>query len=447
MTEEHLVNVDIRNSGDLRWDSPELSETATQSLLTLKEKNCPGREWTGWVDWPENKGFQLLSHIIEWKNDLHQDWDCVVVCGIGGSFAGTKAVDDAFRHTYLSHSRQIQNRTGHLPIYYAGNNLSEKNLSDLLEALNAHQPMLCVISKSGTTTEPGVAFRVLRSYFEMRFSGSASERIIAITDSESGSLRDLANEKKYRQFPIPGDIGGRFSVFTAVGLVPLALAGYDISELLGGADQVFKSLSREDCQSEHPVLKLAAFRKAAWDAGKTVDIMSYREPGLKGLVEWWKQLFGESEGKQGKGLFPASMLYSTDLHSLGQFLQDGNPCMIQTFLNTSEYNGSSESIEKRVKVPHSTDGKDGLSYLAGRYIDEINQAAMSAGMDAHGSRGVPCIEIKVRKTDLWTLGGLLAFFQASCAVSALMLNVNPFDQPGVEAYKKNMFKILGKPGS
>lgn len=445
MTEEHLVNVNIQHTGDLPWDAPELIETAIQSLLMLKEKNCPGQEWTGWLDWPQSHGFQLISQITEWKNNLHLDWDCVVVCGIGGSFAGAKAVDDIHRHGFLSHSLQVQNRTGRHPVFYAGQNLSEKNLGDLLEALDSQNPMLCVISKSGTTTEPGVAFRVLKSYFETRYSDHASERIVAITDPEKGSLRDLAIEKKYQQFPIPANVGGRFSVLTSVGMIPLALAGYDVSELMGGADQIFKSLSQDSLQKDHPVLKLAAFRKAAWDAGKTVDIMSYKEPGQAGLIEWWKQLFGESEGKGGKGLFPASMLYSTDLHSLGQFLQDGNSCMIQTFLNCSEPCGDFGSIEKRVRVPHSADGKDGLDYLAGRYIEDINQAAMMAGMKAHGAGGVPCIEIKVRKTDLWTLGGLLAFFQVSCAVSALMLGVNPFDQPGVEDYKQNMFRLLGKP--
>lgn len=438
------IKIDLSRAGKPGETMTEYLPSAIAKLHSLQKGDCPGHELTGWLDWPARHGLSLADKIMEWKEQLLLSWDCVLLCGIGGSYAGTRAVEQALTHRYLSCSEEIRRRERLKPVLYCGHHLAEKELWELLEYLDEKNPLICVISKSGTTTEVGAAFRVIRHYMEKRYGTGSRDRIIAITDQKKGALRALAQEKSYTCFDIPDDIGGRFSVLSGVGLVPLALAGFDVRVLSEGADHFFSSLKTMDDPGMHPAVRLAATRKAAWEEGYCLDILSFREPGLAAFAEWWKQLFGESEGKEGKGLFPSSMLYSTDLHSLGQFLQEGRPCMIQTFLEAGNFDSVDASLEKRLRVPHSPDGKDGLNFLEARCFDEISRAAMEAGMNAHSARGVPCIRIVYPGTSLWSMGLLFAFFELSCAISALMLELNPFNQPGVEAYKQQMFRILGK---
>lgn len=429
---------------DLKATAETLLPKSRAALAAIEAKSCAGSEWTGWFDWPRERGQTLKKAILRYKDDLDVYYDLVLVIGIGGSYLGTRAVVDTLSHTYAGMgSRELSPAP---LVVYAGHEISEASLIEVLDLLEDKQPLVNVISKSGTTTEPGVAFRIVRSYMEKRFGkAEAAKRIIATTDPDKGALRRLAKEAGYQIFDVPSDVGGRYSVLTAVGLVPLALAGFDIEALLNGADDEFTQM-REKTALDHPVLHYAASRNAAYQAGKRIEILAYAEPRMHSLVEWWKQLFGESEGKDGKGLFPAGMAYTTDLHSLGQYAQDGVRNLLETFVVTDEapYSKSSK-IERRLRVPAAGD-VDELGYLEGRFVGEINQKAMLATMVAHHDGGVPCLELGVNQLNERTVGSLFAFFETACAISGALLGVNPFDQPGVEAYKKNLFGLLGKPG-
>lgn len=437
-----LIKLDIQFVDDaLKAGAREVLPKAAQALRDLKDKRCAGAEWTGWYDWPALKGRALAKDIRKLTSSLDVFYDHVLVIGIGGSYLGCRAVSDALSHTYSGQVSQ-KRQPG---ITFAGHHLSETALVELLDLLEQKQPLINVISKSGTTTEPAVAFRVIRSYMEKRFGREeASRRIIATTDGKSGALRTLAGSEGYRTFEVPGDVGGRYSVLTAVGLVPLALAGFNIEALLDGANDVFRSL--DDPGTDHPVLQYAAVRDAAWNNGKRIDLLAYGEPRLFHLVEWWKQLYGESEGKGGKGMFPAGLAYTTDLHSLGQYVQDGCRNMIETFLMVDDASGTGSGVERRLRIPAFTDNADELRYLENRFISEINEAALVATKVAHFDGGVPCMSLHLPRIDEKSIGALFAFFETGCAVSGALLDVNPFDQPGVEAYKKNLFGLLGKPG-
>ncbi|RYZ60787.1 MAG: glucose-6-phosphate isomerase, partial [Proteobacteria bacterium] len=325
-----------------------------------------------------------------------------------------------------------------------GDGLLRKQLIEVLELMEKRLPLINVISKSGTTTEPAVAFRILRSYMEQRFGKEeAARRIICTTDGNAGALRQLAKEEGYKTFSIPDDVGGRFSVLTAVGLVPLALLKLDTRALLDGASQVFADLSEGD---DHPAIRYAALRSAANQSGKSVELLATNNPKLTYIVEWWKQLFGESEGKDGKGLFPAGLVYTTDLHSLGQYVQDGNRTFFETFLSFDNDRPRRNGIEQQVRVPALSQTIDGLNHLEGKLLGEINQAAMLGTMLAHTDGGCPGIGLSWPTLNEFYLGSLFAFFETACAVSGGMLGVNPYDQPGVEAYKVNLFALTGKPG-
>jgi glucose-6-phosphate isomerase len=332
-------------------------------------------------------------------------------------------------------------------IVFAGHHLSETGLIETLDLLEDRLPIVNVISKSGTTTEPSVAFRIIRNYMESRFGRQeAARRIVVTTDKEKGALKQVAREEGYQSFVVPDDIGGRYSVLSPVGLVPLALGRWDTKALLEGADQLFGELKGEN-RGSHPVLQYAAARKAAFDEGKRVEILSYINPKAAYLVEWWKQLFGESEGKDGLGLFPAGMAYTTDLHSLGQYVQEGVRNILETYLFfEQEQVSQSASIERQLRVPKAADNLDQLGYLENRRLREINEAAMLATQVAHFDGGVPSMTLSVPQFDEFGIGALFAFFETACAVSGSLLGVNPFDQPGVEAYKKNLFGLMGKPG-
>ncbi|MBC7661286.1 MAG: glucose-6-phosphate isomerase [Chitinophagaceae bacterium] len=412
-----------------------------EHLEALREKSCLGAEFTGWWDYPQQHGFALEQEIQTYIRDLDVTYDLVLVVGIGGSYLGTRAVTEALLHSYQGLVKS------HQPlIAFAGHHISETQLIEVIEMLDKRLPIVNIISKSGTTTEPGVAFRILRSYLENRFGKEeAARRIVCTTDANAGALRQVAREEGYKTFSIPDDVGGRFSVLTAVGLVPLALLKLDTKAMLEGASRIFQELSGDVTQ--HPVLRYAALRSAAYRSGKAIELLSTNNPKLTYIVEWWKQLFGESEGKEGKGLFPAGMVFTTDLHSLGQYVQEGERRFFETFLSFENDRPRRNGVEQQLRVPTLAAKGDGLTYLEGRPLNEINNAAMQGTMLAHTDGKVPSIGLQWPVLNEYNLGSLFAFFETACAISAGMLAVNAFDQPGVEAYKQNLFALLGKPGS
>jgi glucose-6-phosphate isomerase len=416
-------------------------------LLDIKDRKCKGSEYVGWYDFPELRGNKLVKEVSEYVDGIKVFYDTVIVIGIGGSYLGTRAVADALSHEYQMLLNNDSNNKRPLMLY-TGHHLSEAGMVELLDVLDSRQPIVNMISKSGTTTEPGVAFRVIRNYIEKRFGKEeASKRIIATTDSEKGALRKLADQQGYKTFEVPDDVGGRFSVLTAVGLVPLALGGYDIKAMMKGADSVFKSLQKTDELENHPLIKYVTHRSAAYNDGKQIEILSTAEPKMRNTIEWWKQLFGESEGKDGKGMFPAGLTFTTDLHSLGQYVQDGVRSMMETFLSIGDARSRDErNVERRLSVPAAGEDLDGLDYIKGKFISEINDAAMVGTRLAHAEGGVPCLNLHLDRLDESGMGELFAFFEVACGLSAGLLGVNPYDQPGVEAYKKNLFGLLGKPG-
>ena len=412
-----------------------LQPEAERVLKSIRERACVGKEWTGWFDWPQSHGFALARDIRKVCESIAVSFDTVVVIGIGGSYLGTRAVADALTSELPGVGRGRDQK----PIVYAGHHLNARGMEELMAWLDQRQPIINVISKSGTTTEPAIAFRLLRAYMEKRFGRpQAAQRMIVTTDAHKGSLRALAKAEGYTSFSVPDDVGGRFSVLTAVGLVPLALAGFNIEELLKGADSVFSSLQSDSTLKNHPALSYATVRQAAWRQGMRIELLSYTDPRQRHLIEWWRQLFGESEGKQGKGMFPDGFLMTTDLHSLGQYAQEGVRHLFETFLIFED--------QTHLTVPVTGDNGDDLQYLESRPIETINRLVAKASKVAHADGGVPCLELKAPAMSERTLGALFAFFETSCAVSALMLGVNPFDQPGVETYKRNLFGLLGKPG-
>ena len=424
-----------------------LMPAAVEALYALRDGSCAGGEWTGWFDWPKRRGHRLVAEIKDWSQKLDVYYDLVLVIGIGGSYLGTRAVTDALTHQYAAAFGKSGRNARRPVVAFVGQHLSETSLVELLDLLDDRQPIVNVISKSGTTTEPAVSFRVIRHYMEARFGrAEAARRIVATTDADRGALRSVATEAGYKTFEVPDDVGGRYSVLTAVGLVPLALTGLDIERLMYGADEVFKPLTA-GVPGAHPALRYACLRTAAYRAGKKIEILASGEPKLASLIEWWKQLFGESEGKGGKGIFPAGLTYTTDLHSLGQYVQDGERTLIETFL-TFEHASSADgaAVERRIRIPRVAGGADGLGYLEQRFVADINDAALTGTKLAHADGGVPTFGLSAPRLDERSLGALFAFFEVACGVSGALLGVNPYDQPGVEAYKKNLFGLLGKPG-
>ena len=436
-------------SDDLKSAAAALRPAALECLEGLRNGTCAGGEWTGWFDYPARHGWPVLDTVEQFvrKNDTF--FDLVIVTGIGGSYAGARAVSEALSHTFA----HAMPRSSRIPVVFAGHNLSENSLLELLDLCDRRQPLVNVISKSGTTTEPAVAFRVLRSYLEKRFGErDAARRIVVTTDSKKGALRALAREKSYRAFEIPDDIGGRFSVLTPVGTLPLALAGFDVRAMMEGAESVFAGLREANpAGAGAAAIDYACVRKAVWDSGKRVEVLTVGDPRLSGYVEWWKQLFGESEGKGGQGIFPAGFLSTTDLHSMGQYLQDGVRNLIETFLvfehplvAVNPHAGN--TVERRLAVPAQSGNADELGYLEGRHIEDLNVTVTQSAQIAHADGNVPVFEVRSPRLDEYHLGALFAFHETVCAISALLLGVNPFDQPGVEDYKRNLFALLGKPG-
>ncbi|MDR1005258.1 MAG: glucose-6-phosphate isomerase [Bacteroidales bacterium] len=389
-----------------------------------------GNEYLGWMDLPANSS-EIISDINQTAAALQRRCDVFVVIGIGGSYLGAKAVIEALSN----HFNQIREDRQSPLIIYAGNNLSEDYIADLLHVLDKKDYCLAVISKSGTTTEPAIAFRILREHIQAKYGQEAKERIIAITDKSKGALKSLADSLGYKTFIVPDNVGGRFSVLTPVGLLPIAVAGFDISKLMNGALAMRDQLLRA-C-NDNPAWQYAAMRNALLQNGKAIEMLVSYEPRLTCFSEWWKQLFGESEGKDGKGIFPVSAIYTTDLHSLGQYVQEGVRHLFETVIHV-------ESSASSVAIPYDNDDKDGLNYLCNKSISTINHKAEEGTRLAHINGDVPQITITIDAINEETIGGLIYFFEFSCALSGYLLGVNPFNQPGVEAYKQNMFHLLGR---
>ncbi len=401
---------------------------------TVHNKDGLGNDFLGWVNLPFDYDKEEFSRIKKAAQKIKEDTDVLIVIGIGGSYLGARAAIEFLKGPYYNNLAD-----GVPQIYFAGNNISGSYLDDILKICEGKRVSVNIISKSGTTTEPAIAFRVFRKFMEEKYGeAEAAKRIYCTTDKARGTLKKLADEKGYECFVVPDDVGGRFSVLTAVGLLPIAAAGADIDALMKGAATAATEYNECDI-NKNDCYKYAALRNAFYRKGKSVELLVSYEPRFTMMAEWFKQLFGESEGKDNKGLFPASVTFSTDLHSMGQYVQDGARLMFETVVTIGE-SDKDVIIEKE-----ETDG-DGLNFLAGKTMSFVNQKAFEGTVLAHTDGGVPNLEIKVDKADEDNLGRLIYFFEKACAISGYMLGVNPFDQPGVESYKKNMFALLGKPG-
>jgi glucose-6-phosphate isomerase len=419
--------------------SPEVFESykeATEEFnAALHEKTGRGSDFVGWVNLPNEINDSVFQDIEDAAAAVRaKNIDVYVVVGIGGSYLGAKAVIDAL-------SDNFAHLKAHKPaVLFAGQNISEDYLGELQELLVEKEWAMCVISKSGTTTEPALAFRLLKQDLETKYGIEESkERIIAITDAQRGALKTLATEEGYKTFVIPDDVGGRYSVLTPVGLLPIAVAGFDIRALVNGAKEMQKATSPEVKFDSNIACQYAAIRNALYNSGKKIEILVNFQPKLHFMSEWWKQLYGESEGKNSKGIFPASVDFSSDLHSMGQYIQEGERTLFETVISVKK-------VEREVFVPKDEANLDKLNFLAGKHVDYVNKMAELGTQIAHVDGDVPNIRIEIPRLDAYNLGQLIYFFEKACGISGYLLNVNPFDQPGVEAYKKNMFALLEKPG-
>ena len=400
----------------------------------LREKTGAGNKFLGWMDLPQNYDKQEFAKIKDAAKRIQADCDAFIVIGIGGSYLGTKAIIE-----FLSAINYNEAKLNTPSIYYAGCNISAAYLNELLYICEHKNVCINVISKSGTTTEPAVAFRILRAFLEKKYGvEEANRRIYVTTDKERGTLKAFATQQGYETFVIPDDIGGRFSVLTAVGLLPVAVAGVDVDSLMQGANDARIAYSNPNLY-ENDAYKYAAMRNILYRKGKHLEILVGYEPFTATLQEWWKQLYGESEGKDGKGIFPSSLIFSTDLHSLGQYIQQGEKMLFETVLSVKD-------TKSTFTIPYDEANIDGLNFLAGKDINELKQTAMRATQLAHIDGEVPNIHIEIAERNAYCLGYLIYFFELACAMSGYLLGVNPFDQPGVEEYKNNMFAMLGKPG-
>jgi glucose-6-phosphate isomerase len=413
------------------------NETELKSLhKVLINGTGKGNDFRGWVKLPAETEPAILERIKADAEKIRAQSNVFVVIGIGGSYLGARAVIDCLSHPFLP---LVPGRKDPV-ILYAGENLSEDYHAGLMEILEQCEYSVAVISKSGTTTEPAVAFRIIKAHLEKKYGKKeAAERIIAVTDAQRGALIKLAAEEGYSTYRIPNDVGGRYSVLTSAGLLPIAVAGFDIDKLIRGANTMMETCLSSADPEKNPAIRYAAIRNALYQSGKPVEILVNYLPNLYYFTEWWKQLFGESEGKEKKGIFPAGVSFTTDLHSMGQYIQDGTRLMFETILSV-------ENSGKELRIPFLEKNSDGLNFLAGKRLTEINHMAEMGTLLAHVDGGVPNIRISVTELNEKNLGGLIYFFEFACALSGYLLGVNPFDQPGVEAYKKNMFALIGKPG-
>lgn len=403
----------------------------------LHNKLGQGKEYTGWVDLDNSIAEYEIERIKEASHNIRETSDVFISIGIGGSYLGARACIEALNHNFYNELPR-EKRNGP-EIYFVGNNLSSSYIMDLLEILENKDITINVISKSGTTTEPAIAFRIFREYIKKRYGDEeARKRIYITTDKSEGVLRSLAEREGYTSFIVPGDVGGRYSVLTPVGLLPIAVSGINIDELLKGALEGAIEYSLDS--QENISYKYAALRNILYNKGKDIEILAQYEPNLHYFAEWWKQLFGESEGKDKKGIYPSSVIFTTDLHSLGQLIQDGKRNLFETTINIL-------NPRRDIIIEEDEENLDGLNYLSGKTIDYVNKKAFEGTLLAHYKGGVPNLVINIPYMNEHYLGKLIYFFEKACAISGYLLGVNPFDQPGVEEYKKNMFRLLGKPGN
>lgn len=403
-----------------------------QARTMLAEHNGPGGDFTGWVTLPRDYDREELGRIKRAADKIRSDSQVLVVIGIGGSYLGARAVIE------LMTSADHRLADNGIEVFFAGNGLSTDALADLIDHVSGKDFSVNVISKSGTTTEPAVAFRIFKAMLEEKYGKEGAKgRIYATTDAHKGALKGLADTEGYEEFVVPDDVGGRYSVLTAVGLLPIAAAGLDVDALLAGAREAMEELAVPG--AGNPAWQYAAARNALYDAGKSVELLVGYEPSFRFFAEWWKQLYGESEGKENKGLLPASVEFTADLHSMGQYIQQGQRILLETVVKF-------QKSRREILIPNDPDDVDGLNFLSGKSLQFVAEQAMRGTLLAHVDGGVPNLVLEAGGRDETTIGQLIYFFEYACGLSGYLLGVNPFDQPGVEAYKKNMFALLGKPG-
>lgn len=403
----------------------------------LHDKTGLGNDFLGWVDLPKNYDKEEFNRIKRVSEKIKSDSDVLLVIGIGGSYLGARAAIEMIGHSFRNNLLKSDRKSPE--IYFVGNNISSTYIMDLFDIIKDKDISINVISKSGTTTEPAIAFRIFKDFLEKKYGKlEASKRIYATTDAKNGALRQLANEEGYETFIIPNDVGGRFSVLTAVGLLPIAVSGTDIDKIIKGAKDAYENFKNKDLKVNESY-QYAVIRNILHKKGKNIELLVNYEPQLHYIGEWWKQLFGESEGKNNKGIFPATVDFSTDLHSMGQYIQEGQRILFETVINV-------ENSRRDITIEKLDIDLDELNYLAGKTLNFINHKATQGTILAHTDGNVPNLVINIPRLDEYNFGYLIYFFEKSCAISGYLLGVNPFDQPGVEAYKRNMFALLGKYG-
>lgn len=431
------INLDISRALDFvkKEDINAFQDVINKNHQSLLNKTGKGNDFLGWVDLPSSITTEFLDEIKADADRMAAKAKVFVVIGIGGSYLGARAVIEALQHQFKSYVNSDRPQ-----VIYAGQNISEDYMVDLMEALDGLDYAVTVISKSGTTTEPALAFRIIKNHLEAKYGKEeAAERIIAITDESRGALKTLADKEGYKTYVVPDDVGGRYSVLTPVGLLPVAVAGFDIHALVKGAVEMQEFNAENTAIETNPVALYAATRHALYNSGKTTEIMVNYVPTLYYMTEWWKQLYGESEGKENKGIFPAGVSNTTDLHSMGQYIQEGIRNIFETVISV-------KNSKRKLQIPMDAADLDGLNYLKGKTITEVNYNAELGTAIAHVDGGVPNLRISIPELNEENIGQLIYFYEFACGLSGYILDVNPFDQPGVEAYKKNMFALLGKPG-
>ena len=431
-----MIKLDISKALENAAQAVELKEQVAAAQEALENGTCPGNDFLGWLHLPSSITAEFLNEIKACAEVLRSNCDTVVVAGIGGSYLGARAVIEALGNSFAWLTNNGENPN----ILFAGNNIGEDYLYELTQYLKGRNFGVINISKSGTTTETALAFRLLKKQCEeQRGKDMARKVIVAVTDAKKGAARTTADKEGYTNFIIPDNVGGRFSVLTPVGLLPIAVAGFDIDKLVEGAADMEAATAPGVPFEENPSAVYAAVRNILYAQGKKIEILVNFQPKLHFMNEWWKQLYGESEGKDLKGIFPAAVDFSTDLHSMGQWIQEGERTIFETVISV-------ETPEHTLLFPHDEENLDGLNFLAGKRVDEVNKMAELGTQLAHVDGGVPNMRVMIDRLDEYNLGQLIYFFEKACGISGLLLQVNPFNQPGVEAYKKNMFALLGKPG-
>ena len=432
------INLDITKAAQfLKTGTVEAYESRVKAAQeALENGTCPGNDFLGWLHLPSSITPAFLDEIQATADILRAKCEVIVVAGIGGSYLGARAVIEALGNSFAWLQQDKKNPT----ILFAGNNIGEDYLFELTDYLKGKKFGVINISKSGTTTETALTFRLLKKQCEaQRGKEDARDVIVAVTDAKKGAARICADKEGYKSFIIPDNVGGRFSVLTPVGLLPIACAGFDVKELVGGAQEMERACGMNVPFAENPAAQYAAVRNGLYSAGKKIEIVVNYQPKLHFFAEWWKQLYGESEGKDHKGIFPAACDFTTDLHSMGQWIQEGERSIFETVISVEE-------PERKLLFPHDEENLDGLNFLEGKRVDDVNKMAELGTRLAHVDGGVPNIRISVPRLNAYYIGQLIYFFEIACGISGNLLQVNPFNQPGVEAYKKNMFALLNKPG-